>query len=339
MTLRHLPSAADLGLLLIGHGTRDFQGQREFRQVAELLAAEANGVAVEVCFLELAEPSIREGVARLIERGVRQVIVLPLLLFSAGHAQRDIPQAVQAAFEDLTRGELAHGQDPQPATAVWQAPVLACHPDIVELSARRYREAIAQAENQVQSKSPGTGTTAKTLLAKTLLLIVGRGSYEAETNAEFARFARLRWEREPVGWLETCFVAMTRPTLDEGLRMAASMPFERIVVQPHLLFPGELTQGIRAAVGAARERAPDRQWIVTEPLGADELLVRALLSQAELDGARFDGARFDRAGLEKTDESDSNKPQTTGKPPVAVHPEFVDCLAGRADLALPEPSV
>ena len=315
MTLRHLPSAADLGLLLVGHGTRDFHGQREFRQVAELLAAEANGVAVEICFLELAEPSIQEGVARLIERGVRQVIVLPLLLFSAGHAQRDIPQAVQAALEDLTRGEHGHEQDPPPAAAVWQAPVLACHPDIVELSARRYVEAIAQAENQVRSESPGKRTT-----AKTLLLIVGRGSYEAEANAEFARFARLRWEREPVGWLETCFVAMTRPTLDEGLRMAASMPFERIVVQPHLLFPGELMHGIRAAVGAARERAPDRQWIVTEPLGADELLVRALLSQAGLDRSEHDRAEHDRAGLEKTDESDSNKLQTTGSRPLRCIP-------------------
>jgi sirohydrochlorin ferrochelatase len=162
--------------------------------------------------------------------------------------------------------------------------------------------------------------------------MVGRGSNDAEANAEFDSFARLRCERVPVGGLETCFVAMTRPTLDEGLRRAASLPFERVVVQPHLLFPGELLHGIRAAVGAARQRAPDRQWILTKPLGADELLVRALLS---------------RAGLNRVQESDATEPQAICiREPQAIcvpsgsaHPILIEGVGPRADLALPEPNV
>ncbi len=335
MTLRHLPPTADLGLLLIGHGTRDEQGLQEFRRVAELLTAAATGLAVEVCFLELAEPSVPQGAARLIERGVRHVIVLPLLLFSAGHAQRDIPRAVEAAFDDLASRERSR----RPAT-VWQAPVLGCHPDIIELSVRRFGEALAQAGGQ-----PAKSVTAKDLAAKkTLLLMVGRGSNEADANAEFARFARLRWEREPVDWLETCFVAMTRPTLDEGLQMAATMPFERIVVQPHLLFSGELMQGIRAAVAAARRQAPDREWIVTGHLGTEpmsttdqsgsELLVRALLSRAELNGA------------ERAHAPCFHEPLAAGNPGLTARNVLDDCLVsrggclvGRADLALPGPNV
>jgi sirohydrochlorin cobaltochelatase len=282
-----------------------------------LLAAAATGVAVEVCFLELAEPSIQAGVAQLIERGVRQVIVLPLLLFSAGHAQRDIPQAVAAAIDDLNQGQRSRF----PAT-VRQAAVLGCHPDIVELSARRYGEAVSQDGEIVSQANANAVAQAGGHAARTLLLMVGRGSHEAEANVEFARFARLRWEHESIGWLESCFVAMARPTLDEGLRMAASMPFERIVVQPHLLFSGEIMHGVRAAVAAARERAPARQWIVTEHLGAHELLVRALFSRAGLD--RFDGF---------------HEPPTTGKSGLVAHPVFDDCLAGRADLALPGPNV
>ena len=320
MTLRHPPTAADLGLLLVGHGTRDTEGLGEFRQLAESFAQAATRVAVEVCFLELAEPTIQQGIARLMERGVRRVIVLPLLLFSAGHAQRDIPQAVRAALEALAKGQASRRNGSLP-DRIWQAPVLACHPDIIELSARRYIDAVTRADSAALADGMNrTGIPA----AKTLLLMVGRGSNAAEANAEFVRFAQSRCEQVPVGELQTCFVAMARPTLDEGLRMAGSRPFERIVVQPHLLFPGELLHGIRAAVGAARQRAPDRQWIVTEPLGADGLLVRALLS---------------RAGLEGALESDSNELQTTASSNATVHPFLVESVGLRADLALPEPNV
>ena len=106
--------------------------------MADLLPKAATGVAVEVCFLELAEPLVPEGVARLIQRGVRHVTALPLLLFSAGHAQRDIPQAIEAAFDNL---KFTHDGGSRPAK-VWQAPVLACHAAVVELSARRFEQAV-----------------------------------------------------------------------------------------------------------------------------------------------------------------------------------------------------
>ena len=189
---------------------------------------------------------------------------------------------------------------------------------MIELSARRYAEAVPAAETP-----PRAGGKA----FQTLLLMVGRGSNEAEANAEFARFARLRWERDPVDWLETCFVALARPTLDEGLRVAAALPCERIVVQPHLIFSGELLQGIRAAVVEAQVRFPERQWVVTEHLGADELLVRALLS---------------RAGLEGSNGKHSSSPisrQTGSEPRSAAGAMLDHYLVKRADLALPEPSV
>ena len=113
---------------------------------------------------------------------------------------------------------------------------------------------------------------------------------------------------------------MARPTLDEGLRKAASLPFERVVVQPHLLFPGELLRGIHAAVCAARQQAPDRQWIVTEPLGADDLVVRALLS---------------RAGLSQVHASDSGELSAIGIPSTSTHQILIKSIGPRADLALP----
>src|SRR5688500_8451642 len=84
-----------LGYLLVGHGTRDAIGQAEFLQLAKLVAERAS-VPVEPCFLELAQPTIEEGLQRLAQRGVQRVLIIPLLLFTAGHAKQDVPEAVAA---------------------------------------------------------------------------------------------------------------------------------------------------------------------------------------------------------------------------------------------------
>ena len=183
------------GWLLVGHGTRDLAGQAEFRAVAVQVAAAAPEVVVEPCFLEMAEPTIAAAIDRCLTAGITRLCVAPLLLFTAGHAERDIPEAVAEAL--AARG----AQLP-----VRQAPTLNCHPAIVELATRRFHESLA---------NHGSLAAAATEVppADTLLLVVGRGSLDATANAELARFARLRWERTPVGWLETCYLALTEPTL------------------------------------------------------------------------------------------------------------------------------
>ena len=91
------PSAIHTGLLLVGHGTRSRQGEGEFLEVAEQVSRRLTGVCVEPACLELTELTIPQGVSRLVERGARQIVVVPLLLFAAGHAKRDIPAAAEAA--------------------------------------------------------------------------------------------------------------------------------------------------------------------------------------------------------------------------------------------------
>ena len=51
-------------LLLIGHGSRDADGVREFHRMAERLFAALPGRLCLSSFLELTEPSLREGVAQ-----------------------------------------------------------------------------------------------------------------------------------------------------------------------------------------------------------------------------------------------------------------------------------
>jgi sirohydrochlorin ferrochelatase len=209
---------------------------------------------VEGCFLELASPDIAAGCAQLYEQGARDVTVVPLLLFSAGHAKRDIPEQVAAAQARL------------PGFNIRQAECLNCAAPLVELSALRYRQALA--------------TRAEVSSEKSLLLFVGRGSKDAEANAEMRRFAQLRQEQTPVGGVEVCFLAMAQPALAESLAAIAELRWVRIVVQPHLLFAGKLADRIAMQVAEAAKSQQDKDFVLVEPLGAEDLLVQAVLLRA-----------------------------------------------------------
>ncbi len=252
-----LPTDFD-GLLLIGHGTRDPAGLAEFWQLVELLRREQPDWQIEGCLLELAQPTIAEGLGNLIRRGARRVRVVPLVLFAAGHAKRDIPAA------------LATAADEHPGVVIDQAPHLGCHEAIVELSERRFHEAIRDHQ--------------KVAVGQTLLLLVGRGSHDREATGQMRQFAACRAAREAPGHIETAFIAMAEPRLEDALQAASRSKYARCVVQPHLLFAGLLLTDLRAAVGRVAASAPEKEWILADPLGPD---IRLAAAVAEIAGGKL----------------------------------------------------
>ncbi len=161
------PASADFdGLLLVGHGTRDPAGQAEFWQLVETIRGQNPDWLVEGSLLELAAPTIATGLASLAQRGARVIRAVPLVLFAAGHARQDIPRALAAAALD------------HPHVEVEQAPHLGCQDWIVELSEWRFHEAAGD-----QNLGPP---------GDTLLLLVGRGSSDAEATREMHEFAQCR---------------------------------------------------------------------------------------------------------------------------------------------------
>ena len=88
------PFPAGVGLLVVGHGTADPVGAAETQAVADAVAELLPGVAVELGFLEVIGPTIGDALERLAGRGCCEVVAAPLLLFAAGHAKRDVPEAI-----------------------------------------------------------------------------------------------------------------------------------------------------------------------------------------------------------------------------------------------------
>lgn len=244
------------GLVVVGHGTLDVQGKAEFLETVDLVARQLPGWVVEPAFLEMAAPDLAIAVARAVQRGAQQVQVLPLFLFAAGHAKLDLPRLL---------GVLT----PQHAGVDFALhPVLNCQSDLVALSALRFCEA--------------AGRQSGYEAAETLLLLVGRGSSDAQATSEMHRFAELRGQRTPLGGIETCFLAICEPSFEVTLERVAHSAFRRIVVQPHLLFHGALNDRIAAAVDHLAGQSPDKAWVRVGPLGPHPLLAAAALEAAGL---------------------------------------------------------
>jgi sirohydrochlorin cobaltochelatase len=224
-------------------------GQQEFLQVATMLA-DATGRAVEPCFLEIAQPNISAALARLAQRP-ESVLVVPLLLFTAGHAKDDVPEAVAAANQSLGLQILGH-------TAA-----LEDHPCLLALSELRVRTAMQHP-----------------LLPGTELLLVGRGGSDPTAIAAARNYAKQLGQSLGLN-AQTAFVAKAEPSLRAALADFADRRIPQVVVVPHLLFEGDVLRAVREQVQSAREQFGHVRWELADHLGPHALLVDALVDRIQ----------------------------------------------------------
>lgn len=279
-------NSKSVGYLLVGHGTRKPAGAAQLRTVFEQLEPLLPRGKSGYCFLELAEPTIEQGIEELASAGVKDLVVVPLLLFTAGHAIEDIPQAVNAAAAK-------HG-----IRVLAVTPSLGCDPAILRLSALRFRESVCQVprgshdcsactveihEPGAQSVSAGGLLTACSpshcsgkFCSQTAMVLVGRGSKSAAATSQMRQFAELRRNLTPVSWMQTCFLHGQIPDLDSALEALCKTEHPIAVIQPHLLFEGLLMDELRQRVAKLRVEMPERTWILASTLGTDRALAVAI---------------------------------------------------------------
>ncbi|MGB5439849.1 MAG: CbiX/SirB N-terminal domain-containing protein [Gammaproteobacteria bacterium] len=109
-------------LLVVAHGSRRQASNDEVRElVAKLRALDHPYAQIESAFLELAEPSIPDGLRKLIEAGSTEVVLLPYFLSAGRHVVTDIP------------GEIEIVREEHPAVTIHLAPYLGAAPGVAEM--------------------------------------------------------------------------------------------------------------------------------------------------------------------------------------------------------------
>jgi sirohydrochlorin cobaltochelatase len=212
-------------LLVVGHGSRDPRGAREFHDLVGLVRRRMPSLTVEGGFIELSRPPISECVDRLAESGARNVAAVPLMLLAAGHAKDDIPAT-------LVREKSAH-----PETNFIYGRALGIRPELLELMDERISAVVHEEE-------------------ETAVLIVGRGSSDPDANSDLSKIARLYYEGRPYPVVESAYVSMTPPDVANGLDRCLKLGAKRIVVFSYFLFTGVLEERIRGQSRAFAEANP-----------------------------------------------------------------------------------
>ena len=229
-------------LLGVAHGSRNEASQEVVRSLLSTAAKQRPGLRAEAAYVDNASPSIRAALQSLVDEGIDDVVVLPLLLTPASHAKTDVAASVQAARHAHPGLRLRYGRPLGPS------------PVLVETVARRLVEAGARDDDPV--------------------LLVAGGALDPDANAQVAATARMLWEGRPWPSVDIAFASTTGPSVPEALERLRLLGFSRISLARYFLGPGHLPRLVE-------QQAADTglDVVVSEPLGASPELSTLVLER------------------------------------------------------------
>ena len=91
-----------VGILIIDHGSRRASSNERLDVIADMYQARApDNYVVKAAHMEIAEPSIYDGIRSLCQEGITTIICHPYFLSPGRHVQEDIPQLIEEASNRL----------------------------------------------------------------------------------------------------------------------------------------------------------------------------------------------------------------------------------------------
>ena len=239
----------DTTLLLVGHGSRGREGNKETINFAAQWRERHPDWRIEVCFIEHAEVLLDEGLDRA-ARGARQVLVLPFILNAAGHVKMELPHALEEARQR--------------------------HPG-VEFAVTRHlgmgRDIFAVLQGQLerlmkQLAMPDPQTTG--------VILLGRGSSDAGANGELAKMARWIFEANDHELVDLAFTGVTWPRLETAVQRQVRLGAMQIAIVPVYLFTGVLIERIQEQVTRLKQQYPQIAFALGTHFGFDPAIFALL---------------------------------------------------------------
>lgn len=91
------------GILFVAHGSRRKEANQQVIDLASRLKISLRTDDICVAFMELASPSISDGVKELIGNGISEIVVYPYFLFRGIHTTSDVPEILDKSIQDTNK--------------------------------------------------------------------------------------------------------------------------------------------------------------------------------------------------------------------------------------------
>ncbi len=205
-------------ILLVGHGSRNGTGNSQIVDFKNHLATRQPKWDIKLCYIELADYLIEEGLND-VAKDAKRVIVVPLILNAAGHVNEEIPEFIEQAKQK------------NPTTDYIYAKHLGANDKVLKILIRQLKKTM---ESLAMADPKTTG-----------VVILARGSSNARANGEMAKMARWLFETSEHELVDLAFTGVTYPRLETIVQRQALLGMKQIVILPYYLFDGVLMERIK----------------------------------------------------------------------------------------------
>ncbi|HWO95194.1 MAG TPA: sirohydrochlorin chelatase [Bacillus sp. (in: firmicutes)] len=237
-------------VLYICHGSRMKEACEQAFAFVETCMEKVSVPIQEISFLELAEPSIEQGFRRCVEQGATRIYAVPVLLLTAVHAKKDIPDILSRLRRQYPDVDIVYGRP------------FGVHESITEILYERIMETNVSIDEE------------------SLVLLVGRGSSDPDVKRDLKGLADLLKERYELKDVSVCFLTAAEPILEDALEKNRSSNYSKVFIVPYLLFTGLLMKRIERAVCDVNKRS-NQQFILTHYLEYHPHLKNVLIERVE----------------------------------------------------------
>ncbi len=242
-------------LCLLGHGSRDPEGIEEFLILWQKLRERKFCQITEAGFLEFAKPTVAEALSTCQSNGIKNIIILPSILFSGEHTQRDIPDTIRKVFRDHPEINLIFSEP------------LGTQTEIMEVCQVRIKEGEKLSQKSI-------------LRSETLLMIVGHGSRDTDFNSQAEKNLSRLGEKLGFGKTIICFAGTSQHSLEDMQEKFDPQGFHRVVLLPFFLFTGVWVKRVHGLADTFQKKYPDIEFIKAPCLNHHDMIVDALIQRA-----------------------------------------------------------
>ncbi|MFC7062586.1 sirohydrochlorin chelatase [Halobacillus seohaensis] len=229
-------------VLYVSHGSRVEKARKEAVTFIQTVQQQVDIPLQETCFLELAEPDVTQGISRLVDRGATKIVIMPVLLLSAGHYYKDIPSEIEDAKVRHPHINFVYGEP------------LGVQDRLVDILVQRIQE------------------TNVTRLPNAHILLVGRGSRNPETKQSIELIAQKLQGKVTGSTVDVCYLAACSPSFEEGLQGIKGK--KQTFVIPYLWFTGVLMNSMQKKINEVKQL--EQQVILCQYLGHHPFIIDAL---------------------------------------------------------------